>query len=106
MKQFKFHFDQKNCIGCRACQIACKDKNNLPLGTNIRVVTEQEMFENGRLEVLFYSYAYPFQENNMAIDHSCLKACNTCADLRRKGQRPACEEACVTNCLILIEEEK
>ena len=24
-----FYFDQQACIGCRTCQIACKDKNNL-----------------------------------------------------------------------------
>ncbi|MDP4128349.1 MAG: 4Fe-4S binding protein, partial [Bacillota bacterium] len=27
-----FYFDMEKCIGCRTCQIACKDKNNLDVG--------------------------------------------------------------------------
>ncbi len=29
-KQLAFHIDTSACIGCKACQIACQDKNNLP----------------------------------------------------------------------------
>jgi anaerobic dimethyl sulfoxide reductase subunit B (iron-sulfur subunit) len=28
--QFGFHFDASACIGCKACQTACQDKNDLP----------------------------------------------------------------------------
>ena len=28
-----FYFDMTRCIGCRACQVACKDKNRLDVGT-------------------------------------------------------------------------
>ena len=27
-----FFFNQDNCIGCRTCQIACKDKNDNEIG--------------------------------------------------------------------------
>lgn len=27
MGKLGFYFDMRACIGCRACQIACKDKN-------------------------------------------------------------------------------
>jgi anaerobic dimethyl sulfoxide reductase subunit B (iron-sulfur subunit) len=27
-----FYFDQTRCTGCRACQVACKDKNRLEVG--------------------------------------------------------------------------
>ena len=37
-KQLAFYFDASACIGCKTCQIACKDKNNNPLGTNFRRV--------------------------------------------------------------------
>ncbi len=29
-KQLAFYFDSSACIGCKACQIACQDKNDLP----------------------------------------------------------------------------
>jgi anaerobic dimethyl sulfoxide reductase subunit B (iron-sulfur subunit) len=35
-KQLAFYFDQSACTGCKACQIACKDKNNLPVGITWR----------------------------------------------------------------------
>jgi anaerobic dimethyl sulfoxide reductase subunit B (iron-sulfur subunit) len=31
-KQLAFHMDTTACGNCKACQIACKDKNNLPVG--------------------------------------------------------------------------
>ncbi len=31
-KQLGFYFDASACTGCKACQIACKDKNDLPVG--------------------------------------------------------------------------
>lgn len=39
-KQLAFHVDMSRCTGCKACQIACKDKNNLPVGTLWRRVLE------------------------------------------------------------------
>ncbi|WP_054952737.1 DMSO/selenate family reductase complex B subunit [Flaviflexus massiliensis] len=37
---YGFFFDQSLCTGCKACQIACKDKHDLPLGVNWRRVVE------------------------------------------------------------------
>ncbi|MCC6804139.1 MAG: dimethylsulfoxide reductase subunit B [Anaerolineae bacterium] len=31
-KQLGFYFNSSACTGCKACQISCKDKNNLPVG--------------------------------------------------------------------------
>jgi anaerobic dimethyl sulfoxide reductase subunit B len=31
-KQLAFYFDSSTCTDCKACQIACKDKNDLPIG--------------------------------------------------------------------------
>jgi anaerobic dimethyl sulfoxide reductase subunit B (iron-sulfur subunit) len=38
--QYAFHFDSTFCSGCKACQAACKDKNNLPPGVLWRRVYE------------------------------------------------------------------
>lgn len=39
-KQLGFYFDASACNGCKACQIACKDKNDLPVGLNWRRVAQ------------------------------------------------------------------
>ena len=39
-KQLAFYFDASACNGCKACQIACKDKNNLPVGLSWRHVVQ------------------------------------------------------------------
>lgn len=39
-----FYFNQQICIGCRTCQVACKDKNDLEVGYLFRRV---ESFEVG-----------------------------------------------------------
>ena len=38
-----FYFDMTSCIGCKACQMACKDKNDLAVGTLFRNVKGYEV---------------------------------------------------------------
>lgn len=38
--QIGFYFRQDRCIGCATCQIACREKNQLPPGTWFRTVHE------------------------------------------------------------------
>jgi anaerobic dimethyl sulfoxide reductase subunit B (iron-sulfur subunit) len=37
---YAFKFDAASCTGCKACQIACKDRSNLPVGVLWRRVVE------------------------------------------------------------------
>ncbi|MDR1013410.1 MAG: 4Fe-4S dicluster domain-containing protein [Coriobacteriales bacterium] len=37
-----FYYDQTSCIGCKTCQIACKDRNHLDVGTLFRRVETHE----------------------------------------------------------------
>lgn len=39
-EQYAFAVNLANCTGCKACQIACKDKNQLPIGIRWRRVFE------------------------------------------------------------------
>ena len=41
-KQLGFFVDMEKCTGCKACQIACKDKNDLPTGIRWRRVFQYE----------------------------------------------------------------
>lgn len=70
MKRLGFLFDQTLCIGCNACQIACKDKHNLELGMFFRRAETMEYEIDGLVYVENYS-----------------GACNHCA-----------EAACAANC--------
>ncbi len=39
-KQYAFYFNSDQCTGCKACQVACKDKWDLPVGITYRRVAE------------------------------------------------------------------
>ena len=65
-----FYFNMTACSGCRACQTACKDRNNLPVGYLFRHVTSYQTGEYP--EARMYHYA---------------ATCNHCTNA-----------ACVANC--------
>ena len=48
MARWGFVFDQSKCIGCNACQMACKDYHDLELGLFFRRVVTVEQEEEGR----------------------------------------------------------
>ena len=71
-----FYFDMTRCIGCRACQVACKDKNRLDVGTIYRTA---DSYEVGTFpKVKMYSFS---------------TSCNHC-------QNPACVSAPATPLVI------
>ncbi|MGE5590848.1 MAG: 4Fe-4S ferredoxin, partial [Bacillota bacterium] len=41
-KQLAFYVNQQVCMGCKTCQISCKDKNDLKVGQLWRRVYEVE----------------------------------------------------------------
>ncbi len=78
--QLGFIHHNVDCIGCRACEIACKDKNGLPGGPRFRRV---QYIEGGTYPDVF---AYKV---NMSCNHcaepACLPACPTGAIYKRKS---------------------
>lgn len=50
MSNLGFYFDMDRCIGCKTCQIACKDVNDLKVGTIYRKVAH---FETGKFPPYF-----------------------------------------------------
>ncbi|WP_130471968.1 4Fe-4S dicluster domain-containing protein [Candidatus Magnetaquicoccus inordinatus] len=77
-EQLGFVHNNVDCIGCRACEIACKDKNGLPPGPRFRRV---QYIEGGRYPDVF---AYKV---NMSCNHcaepACLPTCPTGAIWKR-----------------------
>ncbi len=76
-----FYFNQDACVGCRTCQVACKDKNDLEIGTVYRKV---DSFETGELPTSMLYH----------LTHSC----NHC-------ESPACVANCPTGAMFIDEED-
>jgi anaerobic dimethyl sulfoxide reductase subunit B len=96
-KQLAFYYDQSVCTGCKACQIACKDDNNLDAGVRWRRVAEingGDWIQQGATWVQdIFTY-------HLSI------SCNHCAD-------PICKEVCPAKAItkrddgiVLIDQDK
>ncbi len=80
MDKLGFYFNGESCIGCRACQIACKDKNDIPVGVLYRQV---KSYETGAFPTPGYYH------------HA--STCNHCAS-------PACVANCPSGAMQLAED--
>ena len=78
MKRYGFLYDQDKCIGCNACQMACKDKNNLEAGLFYRKAETLEI--PGEEGPLFYHYSGACIHCDDAL---CVTHCPTGAMYRR-----------------------
>ncbi|SFM31896.1 DMSO/selenate family reductase complex B subunit [Pelosinus propionicus] len=85
-KQIAFYVEQKHCTGCSACQIACKDKHDLPPGQNFRQI---HAYEGGGFTVLgsvvhhnTYAYWVPISCNH-CVDAPCVAVCPSGAMYKR-----------------------
>lgn len=81
MAQKGFYYDSTVCTGCKACQIACKDKNDLKVGELFRKVYE---FEGGTFPNVWGYY--------LSL------GCNHCAE-------PKCAENCPTGAIYKRESD-
>jgi len=86
--QYGFFVDAKYCVGCKTCQIACKDRNNLEVGQLFRKVNNYE--EGGWVQ---RGNAWV----NNVTSYWLSIACNHCAD-------PACTKACPTGAMYKRED--
>ena len=75
MGQKAFYFDAETCIGCKTCQVACKDRNRLELGQLYRIV-----------------HSYEFGEYPNAVIWHYSATCNHC-------ETPACVANCPTGAM-------
>jgi anaerobic dimethyl sulfoxide reductase subunit B len=94
---YAFTFDASACSGCKACQIACKDKNNLPTGVLWRRVYEvsggswQQQGEAWTTDVFAY---------NLSI------ACNHCVHPKCAGVCPVDAYVVRPDGIVYIDESK
>ena len=97
-KQLAFYFDASACIGCKVCQVACIDKNNLPIGVRWRRVYD---YGDGS----WVPVDNVMMPNNI-YTYSVSVACMHC-------QKPPCVEVCPAAAItkradgvVLIEQDK
>lgn len=76
---FGFYFDMTRCIGCRACQVACKDKNRLEVGTLYRNVKSYTVGTFPNVKSYSYSGSCNHCENPI-----CLANCRRVRSARLK----------------------
>lgn len=88
IERYGFYIDTSACTGCKACQIACKDKNSLPVGLLYRKVVEVQGGEwLPRGEAWLTS----------ALTYFISSACNHC-------EQPICVEVCPTKAMVQRED--
>jgi anaerobic dimethyl sulfoxide reductase subunit B (iron-sulfur subunit) len=99
--QWAFFFNSDACSGCKTCQVACKDKNDLPQGVHWRKVTE---VTGGKWELkngLWQSSVAAYNVS-MACCHCqnppCLPACPTKSIWKREDGIVFIDETNCTRC--------
>ena len=81
------------CMGCFACEVACKQEKGLPEGKQgIAVMTLGPYEIDGELAMDFLPMA--------------TEACDLCTERSNAGERPFCAEICPTKALTLQSGEE
>ena len=79
MPRYGLLIDYEFCVGCHACEVACKQEHNRPLEEwGICVKEVQPEITGGKL------YYFPFPTDN----------CNLCGKRIARGLKPACDHNC------------
>jgi anaerobic dimethyl sulfoxide reductase subunit B (iron-sulfur subunit) len=141
MKRLGFYYDMEICIGCGACQVACKDVNKLNTTEFFRRVDTLEVkCDNGSkhihysgacnhcaepacvnvcpVEAMFEAedgtirhddglciacgacmWSCPYGAISFSTQKGVTQKCESCYELRERGESPACVAACVTHSL-------
>ena len=100
MKRRAFYFDMTSCTGCKTCQIACKDKNDLDIGTLFRKVVSFETGVFPDVRIYHYSTSCNHCENPRCVEGCPTRAMHISEDLSVQHDASKCVgcKYCVWNC--------
>lgn len=89
LAQLGFYINQSLCTGCKACSVACKDRNNLDVGVNFRRVYTYE--EGSFIQQPASGIVHNIKSFYFSI------ACNHCT-------KPKCIPSCPTGAIVKNKE--
>lgn len=84
--QYGFFIDAKYCLGCKTCQVACKDRSNLEVGQLFRKVHDYEdggWVKRGNAWINNVTSYWLSVSCNHCANPACVKACPTGAMYKR-----------------------
>jgi anaerobic dimethyl sulfoxide reductase subunit B (iron-sulfur subunit) len=94
---YAFTFDASACSGCKTCQEACKDKNNLPVGLLLRRVIE---VSGGEWHIVGSAWENSVFAYNLSI------ACNHCSHPKCAGVCPVDAYTVRPDGIVLIDSSR
>lgn len=99
MRCFTLEIEAEKCWGCKTCEVACKQENNLPGGQKlIDVVEEGPRQIEGR-----WRYLFRVQRCRHCEDPSCVEACPTGAIVKRQDGIVILSEGDCSGCGFCLE---
>ena len=85
MAEFGLLIDYNWCTGCQACEVACQQEHNHPVGQTGIKVTEYVMDTPRGLTI-----------DNLPFPTTL---CDLCAARTHRGEKPSCVKHCQANCM-------
>jgi anaerobic dimethyl sulfoxide reductase subunit B (iron-sulfur subunit) len=98
MGRLGFYFDNAACTGCRTCQVACKDKNRLEVGTIFRQVHSYESGTYPNAKIYHYSASC-----NHCETPACVTVCPTGAMYKAEDGTVICDQEVCDGCMACVE---
>lgn len=78
-KRYALVIDSRKCINCKACVVACKAENDVPVGNFRNRINEERKGEYPKLSIDFEP-----EQCHHCSDPSCVRVCPTGASWQRK----------------------
>jgi Fe-S-cluster-containing dehydrogenase component len=99
MNRYKLLVDNYSCWGCKACEVACKQENGVPLGLKLISVEEEgPMMRDGRMD-----FTYRVRVCRHCETPACLEVCPVEAIEQRSDGLVILDSASCTGCTACLE---